>query len=267
MAGLNLGIVGCTGAVGKEVLRILEKRKFPIRTLRCFASEKSEGVPLLFNGKQVIVEKLTPHCFESLDLTLFCAGRKVSSEWVPIALKSSFVIDNSSYFRMDPNVPLVIPEINPEAIEPQHRLIASPNCSTSILLMALFPLHRKFSLKRVVVATYQAASGAGYLAMQELQEEAKAYLEGRPFTRTIFPHPYAFNLFPHNSPMQEDGYVEEEAKIKEESCKILNDPNLRIHATCVRVPVLRAHAEAVNATFEKPITPEEAYQVLSKARA
>lgn len=262
----SLALVGATGAVGQEILRVLEKRHFPLKELRCFASPKSEGKELLFRGEKGPVRSLSQGAFSGVDLALFCAGRIISQEWVPTALKEgALVIDNGSFFRLDPHVPLIIPEINPHALKEEHRLIASPNCSATIMLMALAPLHKKVRMKRIVVATYQAASGAGSRAMRELEEETRAHLEGRPFERTVMPHSYAFNLFPHNSPLDPSGYVEEEIKILKESQKILEDDKVKIHATCVRVPILRAHSEAVNVTFEGPLSVEEAYAILSRS--
>ena len=263
---LNLAIVGATGAVGKEMLSVLQAREFPIGNLRCFASPRSAGKEILFKGKSIKIESLSPHCFEGIDIALFSAGRKVSREWVPIAVKQGAkVVDNSSCFRMDANVPLIIPEINPEALKAHHTIIACPNCSTTIMLMAAAPLHRRFKILRIFTATYQAASGAGFLAMEELKAETLALLENRPFERSIMPHPYAFNLFSHNSPLNEEGYVEEEVKMLEETRKILEDDQIQVNAVCVRVPVLRAHSEALNITFSQPVSLQEVYNVLKVA--
>jgi aspartate-semialdehyde dehydrogenase len=219
-----------------------------------------------WEGKDLPLETLSQTAFDGIDLAIFCAGGSVSREWIPLALhKGVLVIDNSSAFRMDPHVPLIIPEINPHALHPHHRLIASPNCSATLMLMALAPLHRVVPIQRIVAATYQSASGAGYRAMRELEEETQAHLERRPFQRSVFPYPYAFNLFPHNSPFQEEGYSEEEIKMREEGRKILEAPTLGIHATCVRVPILRAHSEALNVTFTAPLSVERAYSLLREA--
>jgi aspartate-semialdehyde dehydrogenase len=263
ITSLRLAIVGVTGAVGKELLKVLETRGFPLRELRCFASPRSSGKQVLFRGDSLPINSLSEKAFQGVDIAIFSAGSKVSKQWMPIAVKQGVkVIDNSSAFRMDPDVPLIIPEINSHALKPHHLLIASPNCSATILLMAIAPLHRRFKILRVLTTTYQAASGAGMRAMQELEEESLAYLEKRPYVRTVMPHPYAFNLFPHNSPLNEEGYADEEVKIVQESHKILEDDQIAIHATCIRVPVLRAHSEAVNITFSQPVDVDQAYAVL-----
>ena len=201
MKSYTIAIVGATGAVGREILKLLESSTLPIAAIRCFASPSSFGKKIEFKEEQLCVETLSLDCFSSCDIVLFSAGGKVSKQWVPIALDAgAFVIDASSYFRMSSTVPLIIPEINPHAYCSKHQLVASPNCSTTIMLMALAPLHRYASIKRIVVATYQAASGAGFQAMQELQEETRAFLEGKPFERKIMPFPYAFNVFtPYHS--------------------------------------------------------------------
>lgn len=263
---MSLAIIGATGAVGQEVIAVLEKRNFPLTSLRCFASPASLGKRIVFRGESIPVEVLSEEGFVGLDIAIFCAGRKISAEFAPLAQKrGTLVIDNSSAFRMCEEVPLVIPEVNPEALAHHRGIIASPNCSTTILLVVLAPLHRICPIQRIFAATYQAASGAGALAMQELQEETRALLEGRPFERRVVPHPYAFNLFLHPSPLNEWGYVEEEIKMIEESRKILGDQNLCINASCVRVPVLRAHSEALNVTFQRPFSREEAYAILRDA--
>ncbi len=263
---VNLAIIGATGAVGNEVLKILERRHFPIGALRCFASARSQGKELQFKGKSIPVQTLTADSFKDIDIAIFSAGSKIAREWVPIAVQSGVrVVDNSSAFRMDPNIPLVIPEINSSALEDHHSIAACPNCSAAIMLMAVAPLHKKFNILRIVAATYQAASGAGYQAIKELKEETRAYLENQSYERTIIPHPYAFNLFPHNSPLNQDGYAEEELKMLHETRKILSDESIWVNATCVRVPVLRAHSEALNITFRQPVSVEEAYAVLKTA--
>ena len=263
---LNIALIGATGAVGQEILEVLEKRHFPVNHLKCFASPASSGKTVFFRGQPFSVEPLSREGFKEIDLAIFSAGRAVSKEWIPIAIEEGVkVIDNGSLFRMDPHVPLIIPEINPHHLKKEHLLIASPNCSVAILLMALAPLHKRVKIARIVAATYQAASGAGLRAMKELEEETKAHLEGEPYERTVMPHPYAFNLFPHNSPFDETGYAEEEIKIREEGHKILGDASIGIHATCVRVPVLRAHSVALNVTFKEPLSVEEAYAILKQA--
>ncbi len=262
---LTVAIVGATGAVGQEMLSVLNRRNFPIGNLRCFASERSAGQLVSFQNKPISIEVLKEGCFYGVDIALFSAGKTVSLKFAPQAVREgALVVDNSSAFRMDPEVPLIIPEINPDAIKDHKGIIACPNCSTIIMLMVLGPLHRRFQIKRVVAATYQAASGAGAQAMRELELETQAVLAGNPFERTVIPHPYAFNLFTHNSAMTENGYVEEELKLLYETRKILDNPSIGVNATCVRVPVLRAHAEALNVTFEHPITVDTAYAALDK---
>jgi aspartate-semialdehyde dehydrogenase len=261
----KVAIVGAAGAVGKEILQLLENRSFPVGELRCFGSERSKGSFLSFQGDNVKVESIQTDSFESADFVFFSAGSAPSKQYIPIARKKAIVIDNSSAFRQTIDVPLVIPEVNPHAVKNHKNLIANPNCATIILLMALNPLHQIAKLKRVVVSTYQAASGAGLLAMQDLEQETKAYLNGSSYERQVVPHPYAFNLFLHTSPLQGD-YVEEELKLLHESQKILEDTTIQIAATCVRVPVLRSHSEAINAEFHNPISKAEAYTALSKAK-
>ncbi len=263
---MNVGIVGASGAVGQEIIKLLEKRDLKISSLKCFGSPRSKGILLPFKGDRIPVETLTPSSFDGLDVVFFSAGSSISKEYVNLARKkNALVIDNSSAFRQDPNVPLVIPEVNPRALDHHDLLIANPNCAVILLLMVLAPLHRLAKLKRIVLSTYQAASGAGLQAMQELQAETLAFLEKRPYERMVVPHPYAFNLFLHNSPLGPNQYLQEEIKLIQETKKILEDDTIRISATCVRVPVLRAHAESVNAEFHKPLSAARAYEVLEKA--
>lgn len=263
---MRIGIVGATGAVGLEILSVLERNNISPSLLRCFASSRSVGKTVSFKGQEIPIEPLKEENFCSLDVVLFCAGKKVSLEFIPQAVKrGAIVIDAGSAFRMDPKVPLIIPEINPEDIHLHQGIIASPNCSTTIMLLPLFPLHKVAKIKKIVVATYQAASGAGNRAMEELQEETRATLEGKAFTRQVIPHPYAFNLFVHNSPLDSQGYVEEELKMLYETRKILHDDSIHVNATCIRVPILRAHSEAIHVTFEKSLSPEAAERLLQKA--
>lgn len=258
----TIGIIGATGAVGKEILNLLESRNFPLTGLHLFASPRSLGISLSFRGENIPVKQLTAHDLENIDIAFFCAGSSVSKEWIPQALeRGCLIVDSSSAFRKDPKIPLVILEINAHAIQSADRLISSPNCAATILLMPLFPLHRIFQAKRIVVSTYQAASGAGAHLLQELTQETKAYLEGAPYTPYL-PFPYAFNLYPHNSSLQENGYVEEELKMAEETRKILEDETIGLTATCVRVPVLRAHSLSANVEFRRPFTLDEVYQLL-----
>ncbi len=230
---------------------MLEARRFPVRALRLLASERSAGTEMRFQGERVRVEPLQPDSFRGVDIALFSAGSARSKEFASHAVQAgAVVIDNSSAFRMDPETPLVIPEINPEAIAVHRGIIANPNCSTIILLMALEPLRRLARIRRVVVATYQAASGAGARAMQELLDATRAYLDGQPYTPTVLPHPYAFNLFSHDSAIGADGYNEEERKMILETRKIWGDAEIAVSPTCVRVPVLRAHSESIVAELE-----------------
>jgi aspartate-semialdehyde dehydrogenase len=263
---IKVAIMGATGAVGSELLEILAERNFPIGELRLLASARSAGKTLKFRGENIKVQELTHDSFQGIQLVLASAGGKISKEFAPSAVKAgAVVVDNTSYFRMTEGVPLVIPEINPEDIAKHKGIIANPNCSTIIMALPLFPLHKRFGVKRVVAATYQAASGAGAVAMDELMRETNAVLQGETFERTVIPHPYAFNLFPHNSPMTDNGYCEEEIKMVKETRKIFHDDAIRVTATCVRVPVLRAHSEALNIEFSRDVSVEEAYAVLRQA--
>jgi aspartate-semialdehyde dehydrogenase len=263
----RVAIAGATGAVGVEFLRCLEERRFPLASLRLLASARSRGKKMTFAGREIEVEEMTRDSFAGIDIAFFSAGGSLSKEFGPIAAKAgAVVVDNSSAFRMDPAVPLVIPEINPEAIGSHRGIIANPNCSTIIGIVPLWPIHKKNRIKRLIASTYQAASGAGAAAMQELAESTRAYLENRPYQNTVLPHPYAFNLFSHNSKMDpETLYNEEETKMMKETRKIFGDPEIRIGATCVRVPVLRAHSEALTFECERPITPSEVRELLSGA--
>jgi aspartate-semialdehyde dehydrogenase len=262
-----VAIVGATGAVGVELLGCLEQRQFPLGGLRLLASARSKGKTMTFRGEQVAVEELTADAFKGVDIALFSAGGSISREFGPAAVRAgAVVVDNSSAFRMDPTVPLVIPEINPEAIKQHKGIIANPNCSTIIAITPLWPIHKVNPIRRLIAATYQAASGAGAAAMEELRESTRAALEGRSYQNTVLPHPYAFNLFSHNSKVDpSNGYNEEEIKMVKETKKIFGDDAIRITATCVRVPVLRAHSEALTVECERPITPDEVRRLLDGA--
>jgi len=263
---MKIGIVGATGVVGREMIQVLEKRDFPLSELVCFASSKSAGVSLKFKGKNILVKELNEHSFNDIKILFLAAGRKVSEHYAPLAQKAGIlVIDSSSFFRTDPAIPLVIPEINPHALASHKGIISSPNCTATIMLMALAPLHRKKRIKRIVAASYQAASGAGARAMEELKGETKAFLEGNPFERSVMPYPYAFNLFLHNSAVNDEGYSEEETKVIFETKKILEDETIALSITCVRVPVLRAHSIALNVEFHESFSVEEAQEILRKA--
>jgi aspartate-semialdehyde dehydrogenase len=262
----HVAIAGATGAVGTEFLRVLERHRFPIASLRLLASERSEGKRIRFAGEELVVQRLTENAFEGVQIAFFSAGASRSRQFAPAAVKAgAVVIDNSSAFRMDPQVPLVVPEINIDDAQHHQGIIANPNCSTIIMLMAVAPLHRRWRARRVVVSTYQAASGAGAQAMQELLDQTAAILEGKEVTPRVLPHQIAFNLFSHNSAVNEYGYNEEEWKMIHESRKILHEPELAITATCVRVPILRAHSESINIEFaERRPSVEEARQALSE---
>jgi aspartate-semialdehyde dehydrogenase len=264
--GVRVAIMGATGAVGQELLDLLEERRFPVSELRLLASARSAGKTRTFRGESIKILELAHDSFAGVDLVLASAGGKISKEFTPSAVKAgAVVVDNTSYFRMQEGVPLVVPEINPGDIARHKGIIANPNCSTIIMCLPLWPLHQRWRIRRVLAATYQAASGAGAVAMDELEGETRAKLDGKDFPRTVIPHPYAFNLFPHNSPMNEDGYCEEEVKMMKETRKIFHEDGLRISATCVRVPVLRAHSEALNIEFENEPDLAEAYAILAKA--
>ncbi len=265
-SGYHVAIAGATGAVGTEFLRVLERHDFPIASLRLLASERSEGKRIRFAGEELVVQRLTENAFEGVQIAFFSAGASRSRQFAPAAVKAgAVVIDNSSAFRMDPQVPLVVPEINIDDAQHHQGIIANPNCSTIILLMAVAPLHRRWRARRVVVSTYQAASGAGAQAMQELLDQTAAVLEGKAVTPRVLPHQIAFNLFSHNSAVNEYGYNEEEWKMIHESRKILHEPGLAITATCVRVPVLRAHSESINIEFaERRPSVDEARQALAE---
>ncbi len=262
----RVAVVGVTGAVGQEILRVLERRKFPVSELVPLASERSAGTEVEFAGKKVKVRKLEAASFAGVEVAFFSAGATRSREFIPIARKAgAVVVDNSSAFRMNPEVPLVVPEVNGELLDAKPKLIANPNCSAAILAVALAPLHQLAGLESVVVATYQSASGAGAKAMAELEQQVRDYAAGKELKAEVFPHVLAFNLFSHNSPMGKDGYNEEEQKMVEETRKIFGLPKLRIVPTCVRVPVPRAHSEAVVARFLKPISREAAKRALEGA--
>ncbi|KAL7149557.1 hypothetical protein ABFS83_05G049200 [Erythranthe nasuta] len=270
--GPSVAIVGVTGAVGQEFLSVLTDRDFPYRSLKLLASKRSAGKTLTYENRDYTVEELTESSFDDVDIALFSAGGSISKKFGPIAVdKGTIVVDNSSAFRMDDGIPLVIPEVNPEAMagiklnSGKGALIANPNCSTIICLMAATPLHRRAKVTRMVVSTYQAASGAGAAAMEELELQTREVLEGKKPTCQIFNQQYAFNLFSHNAPVLSNGYNEEEMKLVKETRKIWNDKNVKVTATCIRVPVMRAHAESVNLQFETPLDEAAAREILSKA--
>jgi aspartate-semialdehyde dehydrogenase len=262
-----VAVVGATGAVGVELIRCLEQRRFPLAELRLFASARSAGKSLKFRGAALPVRELTEASFAGVDIALFSAGGATSRRFAPLAVRAgATVIDNSSAFRMDPKIPLVVPEINPGSINGHGGIIANPNCCAIISITPLWPIHRVNRISRLQLVTYQAASGAGAAAMEELRESTRAYLDGRSYANKVLPHPYAFNLFSHNTRVDPDsGYNEEELKVIQETRKIFGDPDIRVSATCVRVPVLRAHAMAITFECERPVTPAEVRELLQHA--
>jgi aspartate-semialdehyde dehydrogenase len=262
----HIAIVGATGAVGIEMIKTLEKRKFPVGELTLLASARSAGKELPFRGQPVKVRELTGDSFKGIDIALFSAGGSISKEFAPKAVRAGcVVVDNSSAFRMDDTVPLVVPEINAGDIALHKGIIANPNCTTAITLMALYPLHRAFLVKRIFASTYQAVSGTGAKAIEELRRQVQQVVAGEPVTKEVYPHQIAFNVLPQVDVFLADGYTKEEAKMQNEGRKIMHHPGFRASVTCVRVPVYRAHSVAVSAEFEKPVTVEAARAVLNRA--
>jgi aspartate-semialdehyde dehydrogenase len=262
----HIAIVGATGAVGAELLRVLERRNFPVAGLRAISSARSTGKSVRFHDELIPVQELGEHSFDNIDIAFFSAGGEVSREFVPVARQSgAIVVDNSSVFRMDSDVPLVIPEINATDAYNHSGVIANPNCTTAIALMAIYPLHRAFGVRRVFAASYQAVSGSGARAIDELREQVKNALQDRQLTAEVYAHPIAFNLLPHVDSFLESGYTKEEMKMQNEGRKIMHLPEFRASVTCVRVPVYRAHSVAISAQFEQPVSVECAREVLAKA--
>ena len=263
---LRVAILGVTGAVGQELLQLLEERHFPVAELIPLASPRSAGQSLHWQGQELTIQPVSAEAFAGVDVVLASAGGSASRQWGPLAAAAgAVVIDNSSAFRLDPAVPLVVPEVNPEAAFGHQGIIANPNCTTILLTLALAPLQACRSIKRVVVSTYQSASGAGARAMEELRQLSRTVLDGGEPVSEVLPHSLAFNLFLHNSPLQANGYCEEELKMLNETRKIMDLPELRLSATCVRVPVLRAHSEALNIEFSEPFPVAEARELLRAA--
>ena len=259
-------MLGATGAVGQELLELLAERNFPVAELIPLASPRSAGQSLAWQGTSLQIRPVEAAAFEGVDVVLASAGGSVSRQWAPVAARAgAVVIDNSSAFRMDPEVPLVVPEVNPEAAFGHRGIIANPNCTTILLTLVLAPLAARRAIRRVLVSTYQSASGAGARAMEELRQLSRTVLDGREPVSEVLPHSLAFNLFLHNSPLQANGYCEEELKMLNETRKIMGTPELRLSATCVRVPVLRAHSEAVNIEFHEPFPVQEARALLAEA--
>ncbi len=264
--GYHVAVVGATGAVGNEMIKILEERNFPVRTLRLFASSKSVGRKLEFKDEEIPVEELKEDSFKGIEIGLFSPGANVSKRFAPIAVKEGVVvIDNTSAFRMDPEVPLVVPEVNPQAALRHRGLIANPNCSTIQMVVALKPIHDRAKIKRIVVSTYQSVSGTGKKGMDELLEQTKALLNFREIVCKVYPHQIAFNCLPHIDEFLEDGYSKEEWKMINETKKIMEDDSIRVTATTVRVPVFHCHSESVNIETEKKLTAQEVRDILSKA--
>ncbi len=261
---MKIGIVGATGAVGQELLKVLEKRNFPVSELRLYASARSAGKRQKFRGAEVPIEVL-PETPLPVDIVLASAGGSISKQYAPIWAKQSVVVDNSSAFRYDPEVPLIVPEINAHALQGHKNIIANPNCTTAILVMALYPLHKAFGARRVIVSTYQSSSGAGASGMDELLHGTRQFLAGLPVEHKTFAHPLPFNVIPHIDAFQENGYTKEEMKVLWETQKIMGDPQIKVSCTAVRVPTLRVHSEAVTVEFERPVSPEAAREVLSSA--
>ena len=263
----NVAIVGATGAVGQEFLSLLAERKFTMKSLKLLASKRSAGKTISFMGKDIVIEELTHDSFAGVDLVLSSAGGSISKEFMPSAVKAgAVVVDNSSAFRADPGVPLVVPEINARRIADHKGIIANPNCSAITTLVPLWPIHQVNPVKRLIVSTYQAASGGGAALMEELEESTRAYLDGRDYAPKVVKYPYAFNLFSHNTAIDmATGYNDEETKVINETKKILEDDDIAINATCIRVPVLRAHSVSITFECERPITPQEVRALLAKA--
>jgi aspartate-semialdehyde dehydrogenase len=264
---VNVAVVGVTGAVGQEFLNVLAERDFPIKNLKLLASARSAGKQIDFRGQTYTVEELTHDSFKDIQIALFSAGGSISKEFGPSAVKAgAVVVDNSSAFRMKEGVPLVVPEVNPEQIHKHNGLIANPNCSTIIMNVPIWPLHKANRVKRLVISTYQAVSGAGAWGLYELDAQMKAYAAGHAIRKEKFPHQIVNNVFAHNSKIDPaTGYNEEETKMVNETRKIFGDSKIMVTATCVRVPVPRAHSEAINIEFERPMTPAQVRDVLARA--
>src|SRR5258708_25021216 len=262
----HVAVVGATGAVGIEMIKTLEKRNFPVGKLTLLASARSVGKKLKFRGEEITVQELTTKSFTNIDIALFSAGGGISKEFAPIAAEAGcVVVDNSSAFRMDDKVPLVIPEINAADVKWHKGIISNPNCTTAVTLMALYPLHQAFNVKRIFASSYQAVSGTGAKAIEELRRQIEQLGKGLEATREVYPHQIAFNVLPHVDSFLASGYTKEEMKMQNEGRRIMHHPSFKASVTCVRVPVYRAHSVAVSAEFEKPVSVEKAREGLSKA--
>ncbi len=263
----NVAVVGASGAVGRTMISILEERDFPVKELKLLASKRSAGSKLLFKNHEITVEELNKSSFENVDIALFSAGATISREFAPIAVKSGcVVIDNSSAFRMDENVPLVVPEVNPHAIGENPEIIANPNCSTIQMVVALKPIHDNYHINRVVVSTYQSVSGSGQKAIEELKNQAEDILSEKAIETKVYPHQIAFNCLPHIDVFLENGYTKEEMKMVNETQKILEDDSIAVSPTTVRVPVFYSHSEAINVEADKEINVEELKNLLSNSK-
>ena len=266
MRKLRVAIVGATGLVGQEFIKVLEERNFPMASIALYASDRSAGKKIFVNHEEIRVEEISAKSFDYVDIALFSAGSEVSQHFAPLAVKAgTTVIDNSAAFRMDPPVPLVVPEVNVEDLREHGGIIANPNCSTIQMVVALYPLHKVNPIKRIVVDTYQAVSGTGSAALEELSAQSKSIMEGRSVVPHVYPHQIAFNLLPEIDVFLDNGYSREEWKMVQETRKIMHAENLAISATCVRVPVYIGHSEAIHVEFVKAMTPEEARRILSEA--
>lgn len=264
--GYNVAVVGATGAVGEEMLKILDQRNFPLKNIRAIASERSEGKTVVFQGEKVKVENLATASLKNIDIALFSAGASISREFSPRFVKNgAVVIDNSSAFRMEREVPLIVPEVNPQAVERHKGIIANPNCSTIQMVVAINPIHKRSRIKRIIVSTFQSVSGTGRDAIIELRSQAENYLSGKPLVKKVYPHQIAFNLLPHIGSFLLSGYTEEEMKMVNETRKIMDDSSIKVTATCVRVPVFISHSESVTLETEEYISPDEVREILSAA--
>lgn len=262
----TVAIVGATGAVGVEMIRVLESRRFPVASLKLLASARSAGKTLAFNGEMLAVEELREDSFAGVDIALFSAGAGISRQFAPLAVKAgAVVVDNSSAFRMEEEVPLVVPEINGADVKLNRGIIANPNCTTAITLLALYPLHQAFGVKRVIASSYQAVSGTGAQAIEELRRQVTAIASGEPVEKKVYPHQIAFNVLPHVDAFLDTGYTKEEMKMQNEGRRIMHLAAFKASVTCVRVPVYRSHAISVNAEFERPVSVARAREVLANA--
>jgi aspartate-semialdehyde dehydrogenase len=262
----NVAIVGATGMVGQEFIKVLEQRRFPMTSVQLYASDRSHGRKMKVHGEELEVKETTAKSFDGIDIALFSAGADISRQFSPIAAQAgATVIDNSAAFRMEPDVPLVVPEVNPEDIRMHHGIIANPNCSTIQMVVVLYPLHKVNPIKRITVATYQSVSGTGLAAIEELTTQSRLVLEGQKTKPQVYPYQIAFNVLPEIDVFLQNGYTKEEWKMVEETHKIMHAPDIAVSATCARVPVRIGHSEAVQIEFSHPMSPEEAKRILSKS--